>query len=188
MDDYFPELNNHKIVIPESKYGILNVGLSRCNGNYTGCRWSYTYYDLDTCKLKTLSSYDLRKLREKVLNHGFDWVITDNRKAIDTYKLNNKLMDKHNDLVGSRQNLKLSMKRNSTSFYRVGKNTNYIYSKGYNWKYRYYVNKELKTIVSTDLKILKSKVLKSGLEWKVLDKSKAVKTAKSEGYDLGELL
>lgn len=183
---YFPELDDLPFPVLESKYGILNVGLNKHN-NFTNYIWTYVYYDSERGTVRALSSYDLRKLRERVLDNGFDWIITDNRKAIETYKFNNELMKKHSKLNHKERNLKLSRKHNTTGFYRVGKNKGNQYKKGYNWKYRYYANGKPKMIVSSDLHKLKKKVIGKGLDWIVLDESKARKTVESEGINWEDL-
>lgn len=159
---YFPELEN-RIPVNTNKWGILNVCLSKCDNVISGHQWKYTYFD--GFKTRVISSYDLTKLRMKVLHKGLSWVITDKKYAIDAYKLNNQLVDKHN-------NLKKNTKRvNSSS------GVKYVYRRpdkgSRNGFYWVYVNKHSigqKSYSSNSLTRLQERVERDGLPWEVVNK------------------
>ena len=187
---YFPELENIQGAYePRAKYGILNVGLSKDPSVITKTRWTYVYYDKERDKLRYLSSYDLRRLREKVLDNGFEWLIVDNREAINAYKLNNELLGKREGYSFIVKNLKLSKRHNTTGFFRVRRNYNVGNSQGFNWKYRYYTSDgKSHALVSLCLNDLHDKVLDNGFEWIIIDKDKAESTCEEYGYCLEDLL
>ena len=159
-NNYFPELDNIPIVY-DDKYGILNVGLVKNEKVVTGYQWNYKYYDAIDSKIRFFHSYDLRKLRKKVLNHGFEWIITDNQKAIESYKFNNNLMKKHNNHVRKYN----SKYRGSSGVLHVSKQLDKRYKNKYTWRYCY----EGVICSSKSLALLKEKVMNKQCEWVVKD-------------------
>ena len=157
---YFPELTMNAPEY-ESKYGILNVGLIRNSKVVTGYQWNYNYLDVVDMKIKYIHSYDLRILRRKVLDKGFEWIITDNREAINAYKLNNKLLDKRKGYV-RKSNRKY---RGSSGVKYVSKQHDKRYDGDYTWRYCY----DGVLVSDKSLKCLKGKVLDAGGEWIVCD-------------------
>lgn len=170
--EYFPELLDLDKVKLESKYGIFSVGLTKNSKVITGYQWNYKYWDGETVRL--IHSYDLRLLRERVLSKGLDWIITDNRKAIDSYKLNNKFMEIHKNHIreyGER------MYYGSTGVKYVSKYNNSKYRKGYHWVYS---NREGVCFTCKSLDCLKSKVISRGLDWIVKDEELYLETLKMD--------
>ena len=161
MESVFPELEE-KPIIKSNKWGILDVCLSKCNKVVTGYQWKYSYFD--GFKIRVLSSYDLTKLRQKVENRGLNWVITDNRLAIDSYKLNKELLEKHESTI------KYKNRENSTSGVR------YVYrspdkgaKRGFYWIYVNNHQEGQKSYTSNSLLRLKERIEKEGLTWTVIN-------------------
>lgn len=159
---YWPELEN-KTPVNTNKWGIMNVCLSNCENVITGHQWKYTYFD--GVKTRIISSYDLTKLRQKVLSKGLDWVITDNKCAIDAYKLNNELKKKHDNL------------RTTYNRKNYGSGVKYVYKtpdknakRGFYWVYlNKYIDTCQKSYTSKTLLQLKKRITKDNLPWKVVN-------------------
>ena len=98
VNEYFPELSEGNF---KSKYGILNIGLIKNKNVVSGYQWNYNYFDGE--KTKFIHSYDLRIVREKVLELGGEWIITDPHKAIESYKFNNTLVAIHDKYMNSKE-------------------------------------------------------------------------------------
>lgn len=166
--DYFPEITKHNKENPlKSKYGILNVGLVKNSKVVTGLQWNYSYYDGE--RIRVIHSYDLRILRKKVLSVGEDWIITDNRQAIDTYKKNNELVKLHDSVLNE------TTRRNRTGVKYVSKNHSTKYKTGY---YFMYHESDNKRVTSAHLKDLKVKVLNNGWEWIIIDEERYLNALK----------
>lgn len=161
MESVFPELEQQEI-IKSNKWGILDVCLTKCNKVVTGYQWKYSYFD--GVKIRVLSSYDLTKLRQKVENRGLTWVITNNRLAIDSYKLNNELLTKHESVT------KYKDRENSTSGVRyVYKTPDKGARRGFYWIYVNNHHAGQKSYTSNSLHKLKERVEKEGLKWTVIN-------------------
>ena len=163
-ESYFPELEN-RMPVNTNKWGILNVCLSNCDKVITGYQWKYTYFDVGANKTRIISSYDLTKLREKVLMKGLDWIITDNGLAIDSYKLNNELREKREELKSTIINRK-----------NYGSGIKYVYKshdkrskKGYYWIYLNRSDEGQKSYTNKTLLELKERVISDGLRWEVVN-------------------
>lgn len=141
----------------------MNVCLTNCDHVVTGYQWKYTYYD--DGKMKFLSSYDLIKLREKVIRKGLPWNITCNKYAIDTYKYNNELLRKHDELK------KTNTRLNRTSGVKYVYKTQDRKSKqGFYWKYVNNSSKgEQKSYAGRTLLSLKERVTSEGLPWIIVN-------------------
>ena len=73
--------------------------------------------------------------------------------------------------------IQMSDNKTTTGFFRVSKQIDSRYAKGYAWKYQYYdENGKRQLLMSTTILALKEKVLSKGLEWTVLDEEKAKAT------------
>lgn len=160
-ESYFPELEN-RVPVNTNKWGIMNVCLSNCDKVVTGHQWKYTYFDGE--KTRIISSYDLTKLRQKVLRKGLDWIITDNKYAIDAYKLNNELKKKH-DSIKRTHNRK-----------NYGSGVKYVYKtrdkrskNGYYWVYLNRSDEGQKTYTNKTLTELRKRVTDNGLKWEVVN-------------------
>ena len=157
---FFPELNELEYKGPANKYGILNVGLVRNKKVVTGYQWSYSYFDGE--KVKVYHSYDLRILRKKVLDNGYEWVITDNALAIDSYKFNNELVKFHDEYFKKQKGKKYT---GSSGVQYVSKQIDKR-GKGYEyWRYSH----EGVVFSGKSLESLKEKVEGAGYEWIIRD-------------------
>lgn len=74
-------INKSKAVNPT---GYFRVTIIPKIGTKQGFLWAYGYYDRDSNKYKRITSVSLKKLRERVLSKGLDWVIVNKNKAIKT--------------------------------------------------------------------------------------------------------
>ena len=164
VEQYFPELEKSSY-LEESKWGILNVYLTKCKRVMTKHQWKYNYFDEESKKIKVISSYDLVKLRTKVLNQGLDWIITNKEYADESYKLNEKLLQEHDAVKKNKKS------RNSSS------GVKYVYRRpdkgsrqGFYWTY---VNKtgkgKQKSYSSITLPELEEKVKSEGLPWIIVN-------------------
>lgn len=141
----------------------MNVCLSKCDKVLTGYQWQYNYFD--GVKTRIISSYDLTKLREKVLRKGLDWIITDNKYAIDAYKLNNELKKKHDSLrtTYNRMNYSSGVKY-------VYKTQDKKSKRGFYWMYlNKYSDKGQKSYTRKTLRELKDSVTGDGLPWNIVN-------------------
>lgn len=161
IEPVFPELKTQRTVKP-NKWGILDVCLTKCNNVTTGYQWKYSYFD--GAKIKVLSSYDLVKLRQKVVNRGLPWTITDNRLAIDSYKLNRDLLEKHDSITLYKD------RENSSSGVR------YVYRtpdkgsrRGFYWIYVNNHKEGQKSYTSNSLLKLRERIEAEGLTWTVVN-------------------
>ena len=156
VNEYFPELDGKSY---KSKYGILNIGLIKNKNVASGYQWNYIYYDIDCNRTRFIHSYDLRIVREKVLELGGEWIITDSRKAIESYKFNNELVKKHDEYLKDRKYRGTSGVNHVTIQRHNGKDY------GNYWVYRYNnIN-----CCDKNLTDLKKKVIELGGEWVVKD-------------------
>lgn len=162
---YFPEIKNKTLTMdikPTNKYGILNVGLVKNKYIITGYQWNYSYWDGE--RIRYIHSFDLRKLRERVLEIGQDWVILDNRKAIESYKFNNQLIEKHKKYVEKHGGNRKYYGSSGVSYVTIQKDNRQKNKKNY-WRYSHNgIN-----ICDVKLDCLKEKVLNKGGEWIVRD-------------------
>jgi D-mannonate dehydratase len=138
------------------------VCLTKCDNVTTGYQWKYSYFD--GVKIKVLSSYDLIKLRQKVDNRGLPWTITDSKLAIDSYKLNKDLLEKHDSLTRYKD------RENSSSGVR------YVYRtpdkgsrRGFYWIYVNNHHEGQKSYTSNSLLRLKERIESEGLKWTVVN-------------------
>ena len=161
VKSYFPELEN-QLKIDDNKWGILNVYLTKCNKVITNYQWKYAYFDGE--KLRVLSSYDLTKLRQRVLKKGLDWIITNKKYAIDSYKLNNELLAKHKLLKKGKVSNNLSS------------GVKYVYrrpdkgaKKGFYWTYVNRLTSGQRNYSSVSLKQLEERIKQEGLPWFVVN-------------------
>lgn len=161
VKSYFPELEDN-LRIEDNKWGILNVYLTKCTKVITNYQWKYTYFDGE--KLRVISSYDLTKLRQKVLKKGLDWIITNKSYAIDSYKLNHELLQKHAVLK------KTKVSNNSSS------GVKYVYrrpdkgsKKGFYWTYVNKAEEGQRNYSSVSLKKLEERIKQEGLPWFIVN-------------------
>lgn len=133
------------------------------------------YYEITSSK----EGYNGKKL------HRLIWERVHGRKIPEGYEIHHKDNNKLNNCI---HNLLLvtssehsGVYHNTTGFFRVSKCQSIKHSQGYYFAYQYKNNdNKLQRIISTDLDVLYSKVLDSGLPWKVVDKEKAEKTINNE--------
>lgn len=161
MESGFPELEKPKL-IKSNKWGIMDVCLTKCNKVVSGYQWKYSYFD--GVKIRVLSSYDLNKLKQKVVNRGLEWIITDKRLAIDSYKLNHQLLEKRDDITRYKD------RENSTSGVR------YVYRtpdkgsrRGFYWIYVNNHRNGQKSYTSNSLLKLKERIENEGLKWTIIN-------------------
>ena len=83
---------------------------------------------------------------------------------------------------------KISNTMNTVGFYRVSTRPCDECKLNFTWIYQYYVNGKHKRFQSVDLLKLKEKVIANGLEWRIINKEKAIKTCNDYGYNLNELI
>lgn len=74
-----------------NKTGIKNVHKSK---DHTKQGFSWCYSQIINKKLHTFSSIDLIKLKDKVLDNGFNWVILDKKLVKESFKENEENMKK----------------------------------------------------------------------------------------------
>lgn len=84
--------------------------------------------------------------------------------------------------------LKMSLKKSSTGIFRVHKRNEPQVSKGYAWFYEFRNGECRKTFSSVSLKKLKDKIIGKGLEWIVLDETKAKLICDMENINYEEIL
>lgn len=78
--------------------------------------------------------------------------------------------------------------RFTTGFSKVFKIKSPNYAQGFNYRYVYYDNNGKRKILSSvDIKKLHDNVISKGLDWEIVDKSKALKVANFHNIDLDEL-
>lgn len=161
MQSYFPELEN---LTPKrtNKWGILNVCLTQCERVVTGYQWKYTYFD--GLRMRVLSSYDLEKLKRRVLNKGLSWVITDEDYAQDSFVLNRQLLRKHEEY-------KITRKRENTA-----SGVKYVYKtvdkhskKGFYWIFLNTHREGQKSYTGKTLEKLRSRIEAEGFIWEVIN-------------------
>ena len=158
---------------PPSKYGIVGVGLNKNDKVITGCQWCYNYWDEDQLKVRALHSYDLRILREKVLEIGHDWIIDNNRLAIETYKYNNELIRMHDEYI----------QKNNARKYSTSSGVKYVtVQRDSRWnikKYWKYIHNDVR-FSSKSLLELESKVKESDNEWIIVDEERYLSNIRDE--------
>lgn len=155
----------HRINLAESQNssGILNVCKTRTDNCTQGFIWEYWYYE--DGEQKYISAIDLLRLKEKVLNKGFEWII-----------INEELVKK--SLEESAHNTKEKYKNHPTGISRVFRAVNNNFNQGFCWMYRYREDNKYKTLSSVDLYKLKEKVLSKGLDWIIVNEEIAEETFK----------
>lgn len=127
-------------------------------------KWCYIYKDkFDNYNFIVCD--DLNKLKDKVIEMGFNWKIIDNLKYNRSIKENNFNL----------KNIE-HRKWSYSGIYRVKKIKDKNISQGFLWVYRYKHKSKVIDLSSTDLNELKEKVLKNDLEWKILDETTANKS------------
>ena len=153
----------HRIKIAESlnSSGILNVCKYHTENCTQGFSWSYWYYE--DSQQKHISSIDLLRLKEKVLDKGLEWII-----------VNEELANK--SLEESSINTKKKYKNHSTGILRVYPQCIDKTNQRFKWNYTYRENNKYKTLSSVDIFKLKEKVLRKGLEWIIVNEEIAEKT------------
>ena len=127
--------------------GIFRVTVS-------GDGYNYLYYNSDN-KRRALRAVTISKLKEKVLERGFDWIVLDEELAEKTER-------------ESQERYRKKYENHSTGIRRVRKKKSKTSKQGFLWEYVYQKDNKTKYISSTDLDKLKEKVLANGLEWEVI--------------------
>lgn len=115
----------------------------------------YAYYDSDN-KRKWLTAPTLNKLKEKVLEKGFEWIVLDETLAKQTEK---KYLEKY---LKTHEN-------HSSGIKRVRKKKSKTAKQGFIWEYVAQKDNKRLYISSIDLDKLKEKVLARGLKWEVIE-------------------
>lgn len=82
------EINKTAISSPSNNSGLYHVSICRNKGYKQGFVFQY-HYTINNEK-KSLSSNDLNKLRQRVIKKKLPWKVIDEKKAQETFKLNNK--------------------------------------------------------------------------------------------------
>ena len=80
-------------------------------------------------------------------------------------------------------NKRISLRKNTTGYFRVIKKKEKTSQQGFTWRYQYSENGKQKSISSVDLAKLKDKVVKKGLEWEIISESVAKSTCSECGID-----
>lgn len=143
--------------------GYYHVSIQRNNNVSSGI--IYRYHDSNTGRY--ISSININDLKEKVKENGFKWMVVDEKKAKETNRISDDNQKRH-DL-------------NNTGFYRVHKHKNENCTQGFFYVYQYMEDGSQKQLTSTNIHVLKEKVMLHNLKWKVLNAEKASKTiAESE--------
>lgn len=160
-ESYFPELEN---MTPKrsNKWGILNVCLTACDRVVTGYQWKYSYFD--GIRMRVLSSYDLEKLKRRVLNKGLSWVITDEDYAQDSFVLNRQLLRKHEEykITRTRENTASGVKY-------VYKTVDKHSKKGFYWIFLNTHREGQKSYTGKTLERLRARVEREGFTWEVIN-------------------
>ncbi len=163
--DYFPELKEYKSKHKyNGKYGIYNISLVKDLNVIGGQSWRYAYYDEFDNKMKLLSSYDLRRLRQSVEEKGLRWIITDLNLARETYKLNEEMVNE-NERIKNEHSLNRiaehTVSKSGVQYVYLNNNEDNVY-----WTYR---DKKHPTITRKTLTELKQAVTDKGYKWIVKD-------------------
>lgn len=161
MQSYFPELEN---LTPKrtNKWGILNVCLTQCERVITGFQWKYTYFD--GARMRVLSSYDLEKLKRRVLNKGLPWTVTDDNYAQDSFILNRQLVRKHEEYKRTR-----TIQNTASGVKYVYKSMDKHSKKGFYWIFLNTHREGQKSYTSTTLKKLRNRIESEGFTWEIIN-------------------
>jgi len=156
----------HKIKISSNNNptGFFRVNKSKDETCLKGFRYVYRYYEGD--KRKELSSVDILRLKEKVIDKGLKWTIVDEDKAEFTLKESNEKVEKRFIHHTRESKLRISKAIGSLGIYRVTKKNCKTCKQGFSYEYRYQdENNKIKHLTSVDLNKLKEKVIAKGLPW-----------------------
>lgn len=143
-------------IINQSK-SINTLGIFRVSKHYESCidlkrgfRWRYTVNVNDEhVEIQSVNLYDLKM---KVINKGYEWI---------------EFTKKATDLVGEERKTynPYSNMPNTSGYFRVSKEYNKKYKRGFIWVYQYKENGKPKKISSINIRKLESRVKEKGLIW-----------------------
>lgn len=170
--EYYEDGYKSRTGTTTNKTGYYKVYKSKNEETTQGFIWSYSYEE--NSKRKTLSSYDLNKLKDMVEKRGFLWKIVDIEKAMKSDELNKRCLELHCNDEDKLINKSKSI--NTTGYFRVSKLNRNNVKQGYIWAYTYTDNYKVKSISSVNLIKLKEKVMSRNLLWSIIDKDNAIKT------------
>jgi hypothetical protein len=113
------------------------------------------------------------KLDSNDIIHHIDGDKTNNHPTnlICMSKKAHALLHHKDKIISEESKQKISMARNTSGYLNVYKEKCKKYKQGFRWKYQYYEDGKQKSIVSTDIKKLESKVKAHGLPWKKITES-----------------
>ena len=134
-----------------NKTGILNVDKRNKKGVI-----SWTYRKTIDTEITQFSSFDLLKLKEKVLNENMDWVVYDTELANNSFNENKVYLTKSKKSQNKSGILGVRTKI-------VNNNEYWIYSRTFNGENKYFSSK--------NLLYLKEMVESENLPWEVLDET-----------------
>ena len=120
------------------------------------------------------------------LHHKNKIVSDETRKKISEAQTGEK--NNNYGHLSEQHSLAISKSRTTTGFFRLTKETRKALKQGFTWRYKYYdENDKIRYLRNANLIKLYSMVLNKGLEWKILDLTKAKETCKKYKYDFEEL-
>lgn len=137
--------------------GFYRVSKVKNENMKIGYFFSYSF--LDNGRKKRIINKSILKLEKIVKSRGLDWRILDEFKAEQT------LVENKKDIFHEKK-----YRSNSSGIANVSIHKT---KKGFTFNYRYTVNKKRKSISAHSINLLKEKVVGRGLEWFVLDITKA---------------
>lgn len=138
----------YKKIKPYESNNILPyITKSKCNNCKRGFIFRYYYYDENEGKRKSISSVDLKDLKEKVKNKGLLWEnsLEKEYKEIEPY---------------------VPLKKNITGYYHVSKIKRNKTRQGFTYRYSYIEDGKKKSIDNVNIEKLEKKVKEKGLLWK----------------------
>lgn len=122
--------------------------------------YSFTYTHFKNGKKKRFSSSDILKLEQKVKEHGFPWIIVDEKLASKTLLKNQE--DIKNSIPHS------LYKNNFSGYFGVSVQKCPNCEKGFRYKYSYFKGDKRSSLSSVTFEGLKKKVLDAGMHWQKL--------------------
>lgn len=84
FDKDIPEETRQKMSYSRNSTGFFRVTQRNDNSCKQGFMWTYQYYEEKRKAQKAIRSVNLLKLKQKVIERGFDWIIIDETNAKST--------------------------------------------------------------------------------------------------------
>lgn len=114
------------------------------------------------------------------MNKGGEFFARGESNPMYGLKHSNETKEKMRKAKLNKKQKNISIKKNSTGFYRVSKKRKKDTKYGFFYSYECRLNGKRKTFNSVNLNSLKERIIKNGLEWSIIDEKKAKKTLEIE--------